>query len=54
MCEPASSVLRKVDVRGVLTQDDVSVMQKFQHTTQHLQQRQMMSWRITEWNNVTV
>lgn len=32
MCEPASSVLRKVDVKGVLTQDDVLVMQKFQHT----------------------
>lgn len=35
MCEPAHSMLRKVDVRGVLTQDDVSVMQKFQHSIPH-------------------
>lgn len=32
MCEPGSPVLRKVDVRGVLTRDDVSVKQKLRHT----------------------
>lgn len=38
MCEPALVLLRKLYVRGVLTQDDVSKMQKFHHTTHHLQQ----------------
>lgn len=35
ICKPAHSMLRNVDVKGVLTQDDVSVMQKFQHSIPH-------------------